>query len=110
MRTIKNYLKSLNHSFIESYVKHQPEYVELEYDGYTLPALSHIEETNHLIRLKLQNNEVVWVEPTVPLVSEVMIGQKLYTKEKVEEFAFHTAQNCQGMNDLEIEQWIKENL
>jgi len=103
-------LPQIAQSLVEYYVKHQTEYVELEYDGYTLPALSHIEETNHLIRLKLQNNEVVWVEPKVPLVSEFMIGQKLYTREELEGFAFHTAQNCQGMNDLEIEQWIKENL
>ena len=76
---------------VEYYAKHQTEYVELAYDC--------------INKLRLQDNEVVWIEPTVPVESKIT-----YTKEAVEGFAFHTAQNCQGMNDLEIEQWIKENL
>ena len=96
-------------SFIEYYAKHQPEYVEMEYEC--------------INKLKLVNNEIVWVEPDNELnlatnkfymeramKVPVSVEEKLYTREEVEGFAFHTAQICQGMNDLEIEQWIKENL
>tara|TARA_R110002050_G_scaffold280886_1_gene428071 strand:- start:513 stop:1148 length:636 start_codon:yes stop_codon:yes gene_type:complete len=96
-------------SFIEYYAKHQPEYVEMEYEC--------------INKLKLVNNEIVWVEPDNELnlatnkfymeramKVPVSVEEKLYTREELEGFAFHTAQICQGMNDLEIEQWIKENL
>lgn len=95
-------------SLIEYYAKHQPEYVELEYEmnGEYDGGCTAIWK-----QLKLVNNDVVLVE-SVPLLSEYMTGQKLYNREEVEkkieeyrEFAWKT-----GLTVISKEQWLKENL
>ena len=48
------------------------------------------------------------VESKVPLLSEIMTGQKLYTKEEVEELI----RKCrkETYNGYSMNKWLKENL
>ena len=72
-------------SLIEYYAEHQPEEVELEYEHPTYEDwLANGASPVGNWKPKLQNNEVVWVEPRSKLLSEYMTGQKIYTREEVE--------------------------
>lgn len=100
-------------SLIEYYAKHQPEEVELEYE---FPAGRELGE----VKLKLQNNEVVWVEPEIEKFKNAYKkANNLYTREEVEEEKIKAIKSFAEMNpllrgcqitDFEVEQWLKENL
>ena len=126
-------LPQIPQSLIEYYAKYQPEEVELEYE-----VLSHYnngETRNWVLELKLQNNEVVWVEPDNELNlatnkfymeramrSHESVEGKLYTREEVEELCRSIVCDSGDMrheypdgttshldND-KVNKWLKENL
>lgn len=118
---------------VEYYAKHQPEYVELEYNSQDM--IRGWEVLGTLSQLKLQDNEVVWVEPKqhiqkcgceicgcTPLTACIICGEeknldgdfwkskeKLYTRAEVEKlFAdYETAHRDEGEDR---EQWLEDNL
>ena len=105
-------------SLIEYYAKHQPEYVELEYEmnGEYDGGCTAIWK-----QLKLVNNDVVWVEHRTMSIVDYMNKQhevgKLYSREEVEELcrSAHRSgkavgENIESYSWDEIEKWLKENL
>jgi len=102
-------LPQIPQSLVEYYAKHKPEEVELEYedlskvwDGYRMPKKV----------LKLQNNEVVWVN-THKINYDLVEGSKLYTREEVEELcerAMIFGLQEYSEKSIQLEQWFKENL
>jgi hypothetical protein len=102
------FLPKIPQSLIEYYAKHQPEYVELEYERQWLrnPEFYGTGQENKRLndKLKLQNNEVVWVKP---------IEEHLYTREQVEEIvlkAIMFGYKELSEDSIQEDQWIKENL
>ena len=113
-----NLIPRIPQSLVEYYAKHQPEEVELEYDyndnmPLTTPGSS-------VYRLKLQNNEVVWVEPikgkmALVKVNGTLQAETLYTREEVEElthiaFLDGALANLKGKDMGEYWKWKKKNL
>jgi hypothetical protein len=87
-------LPQIPQSLVEHYAKNQPEEVELEYN---VTYYANPDDNTQIVNLKLQNNEVVWVEPKMTTgfkeLDEVLykgatpsqiVGEKLYTREEVE--------------------------
>ena len=105
------YLPQIPQNLVKHYAKHQPEEVELEYN---VTYYANPDDNTQIVNLKLQDNEVVWVEPRVQLVSEFMTGQKLYTREEVgeekESVVRHFASNMTDIPGGEVEQWIEKNI
>jgi len=102
-------------SLIEHYVKHKPEEVELEYEyNNNMPLTT---PNSSVYKLKLQNNEVVWVEPSKERYNKAMkYAYGLYTLEEVERLcrAAYDEGVIEGFNNgvkcIGIEQWLKKNL
>ena len=122
-----NLIPQIPQSLVEYYAKYQPEEVELRYTCKSVKAdaceycIKEGDSCNNY-KLKLQDNKIMWVEPRQKLLSEYrqellseyMTGQKLYTKEKVEELVFlfkedHTY-TFDMTNEEDVKQWLKENL
>jgi hypothetical protein len=115
----KKHLPQIPQSLVENYVKHQPEYVELEYESYHGIETS-IAEINAIsgdgskmwkgigdnrdFRLKLINNEVVWLSIT----NEPDMYK--YTRNDLEDLIFNAIQECKNMSNREIEEWFENNL
>ena len=106
-------LPQIPQSFIEYYVKNPVDEVELEYEmngEYDGSCTASLKNTT---KLKF-SDEVVVVESKVPLLSEIMTGQKLYTKEEIEKLCKQAwikgGQDCASGRFDGPEQWIKKNL
>ena len=97
-------LPTIPQSFIEEYVKNPVDKVLIVYEGYALPALKHVEETEHLIRLKLTNNEIS-IKP---------LEEKMYTRAeiiKAYDAGFGASKyTVKEHSRRDRANWLKENL
>lgn len=122
------HLPSIPQPLVEYYAKHQPEEVELEYE---ITYHATYDQITQIIKLKLQNNEVVWDEPDKELNlatnkfymekamrSHESVEGKLYTREEVERILLTFREDhiytfdmtSEEMVKQWIKEWIKENL
>ena len=140
----KKHLPQIPKSLVEYYAKHQPEEVELEYDcqvkainygtkdkpekvqNYdewtTVGELSSygLLGVQRREKLKLQNNEVVWVEPikgqmALTKVNGTLQAETLYTSQEVERlthnaFLAGALANAKDKDMGEYWKWKKKNL
>ncbi len=110
-------------SLVEYYAKHKPEQVELEYEVYRELTRITMTPYNAVTKLKLVNNEVVWVEHSLKdglkkVIDRIdgMIGDKTkrYTREEVEKLFLQFREEHLYIFDMTneeyIKQWLKENL
>ena len=123
---MREYLPQIPQSLVKHYAKYQPEEVELEYEQVKNPKFRLRKkgqaEINYiplyLEKLKLQNNEVVWVEPEIEKFKNAYNkANNLYSREEVEElcrkamhFGLQARGLVQGRSENDIRQWLKENL
>ena len=128
-------LPQIPQSLIEYYAKYQPEEVELEYDSDG--AIIYGCGVEIWEKLKLHNNEVVWVDEDEYHIKELnsamnkfymergmkepaeTVEEKLFNREEVNKLIVEGIKDFCEMNpllrgcqvtDFEIEEWRKENL
>jgi hypothetical protein len=123
-------LPQIPQSLIEYYAKHQPEEVELEYEWIKRRRNQYKEDRKY--ELKIQNNEVVWVEPEEKVcINSCARGtlshckengcewlkpkETLYTREEVEKLTHDSylagaLANAKGQDMGDYWKWKKKNL
>lgn len=107
-------------SLVKHYTKHQPKEVELEYEKVNLAEESNktkaITNCNNWVdKLKLQNNEIVWVEPAKGKMALVKVNgtlqaEKLYTREEVERLCKSAWLHGMRTEGEKFSYWKKKNL
>jgi hypothetical protein len=108
---VQNKIPQIPQSFIEHYANYQPEKVELEYYMH----MRNPDPIRDEYKIKLLNNEVVWVEPSKELHNKAMkYAYGLCTLEEVERLLLEFRQDHLYTFDMtseeDVKKWLKENL